>query len=260
MERLRISTPDIKNIASRALPVSAALAVGLTIAEAFHPQVVDAQAVMCQVGQNIKAVTYKDKFLETGKGRPHIYDGSVIDEEVGPATGIIVYAITKDGKSLGQVAVGPEGQAKILNIKQPCNTKGPNGKPALEWNTYTSQNPEHKMPVVAENGYEANSVIGRELKQAPRPTQTQTQTPDRTPTPLPTATPVRPTPDVTPVATILKTKETKDDSGNLMAIVEKYWLPVAAGLAVVGGIIGGVLLIKRRRQLATPAQPAPVAP
>lgn len=238
--------------------VVAGLVTGTKLVEAIlSPQTIDA-AEMCRVGQNIKAVTFKDRFPETGQGRPHIYDGPVVDQEVGPATGFVVYAITKDGKSLGQVAVGPTGQAKILNIEQPCNAKGPNGKPALEWTYYTEQNPSHKVAAIAENGFAANTVIGRELKQDPRPTETKvatattvpTITPTRTPTVTSTAVatygpPFNPELISTPTATPVPGTLDANYAGGLFDALRNTWPSLAIG--VVLGVLGAAAIRSREQ-------------
>lgn len=223
---------SLVKLVKRSPLIAGTVAFGATSLDILtNPQTAQA-ANLCRVQENFRAVTFEDNFDKTGKGRPHIYDGPAIDREIGIATGGVVYAVDKDGNILGSFPVGPDGRGTIKNIVKQCNTKGPNGNDAYEWLTYDDQNPSHKIPAIAENGFGADMVFGRENKKSaltPTPTLTATKTPEITTTPTSRPTPTR-TPEAVPGVL----------PGNPLEAVKDWpWLPIsiiAAGALIALGL------------------------
>lgn len=215
-----------------------------------EPPTAEALQEICRVGVNIKGIEFIDK---TG-GRDNVFDEG-IDEIVGPAIGFSVRALGHDGKILGSTAVGPDGLGRIRNIIEPCNTLGPNQRPALSFLVQTNESP-NLAPAVAEDGFAANYIFGRRITTEAR--VPQIPSPIIEPTPIiirPTAITI-PSPNILVVPQITSTTELTVPQPLEVDIgvrdKDEWWpqllLPASViGLgALLGGVLGGLLAGRRR--------------
>jgi hypothetical protein len=147
-----------KDIAIRTL--YAAIAAGT-------PAAVNAQTE-CQGGIRVEASNFIDMYPINGTGRPHIIDST--DPKVGAAEGFNVEIVNWPAKQkvLASTPIFPDPNGSVgrgeVRFQAPCNTQGPDGKPALEVGLRTSQDPENIVPKIIPNNQRLIHIVGREVK------------------------------------------------------------------------------------------------